>query len=257
MKHNYGIAIPSYMRPNELMDKTLSYLSRTNVDMKRVGVFVADFGEHYIYKEALKKRFPKVNIVVGVHKLPAQRNFIRQSFNSGQHIVYMDDDVESLQTLNKQQNKLVEVTDLVSLFAEAESYCRKLHVGMWGVSAVPNHFFMKSSKHVSFNLKFVVGAFYGEIIDKDKFLDQTLSFKGDYERSIKYYMKYSALLRFNRIAVKTKFYKNKGGLASVRNEKSEGAEADYLLKKYPQYVSVNTKRKSNFKQILIKDGTGN
>jgi hypothetical protein len=60
--------------------------------------------------------------------------------------------------------------------------------------------------------------------------------KEDYEQSILYYLKDGGVLRFNDIAIKTKFLA-KGGLGEDRFERNR-LSANYLKKKYPDLVTI-------------------
>ena len=79
---DYQIAIPSYKRPETIKKKTLKVLESYNIDPSRITIFVADENELVSYKKSLEDT-PYKNIVVGVHTIGAQRNFIEKYYPEG------------------------------------------------------------------------------------------------------------------------------------------------------------------------------
>lgn len=245
----YKIAIPSYKRADTLINKTLAYLKRTNVNMAKVFVFVANHQEEQDYAAAGIK-----NIVVGKETIKAQRNFIRRYFSPGEFIFSIDDDVDGIFTAESVK-KVVEVQDLDTLIRQGFQFCSSLQTKLFGVGAVVNPLFIYNKK-VSVDLRYIVGAAFGQIIDHDPYFDQTIDDKGDYQRSIKYYKKYKRIVRLNSYAVKTKYYKESGGMQDTRTKERVKMSAIYLLNEYPEYCKINTAKKNKeFFEIKLKDGT--
>lgn len=235
----YFIAIPSYKRVETFKSKTYEYLLKTNVDMKKVYLFVVkeDYKEYYASLVG-----SKINIVVGKEGLKEQRNFIRNYFKEGSFVFSLDDDVAGLyKSVNVKKFSLIE--DLDSFIKEGFSLCAKFKRKLWGVSAVLNAMFMFNTG-VSFDLKYIVGAAFGQIIDHRKILNQTIDDKGDYERSILYHIHCGGNIRFNYVAVKTNYYKEKGGMQETRTKERVEKSGRYLLQKYPKHCSINTAKKN-------------
>ena len=224
----YKIVVPSYKRVDVFKKKTLNYLSQTNVDMNNVYLFVANEDEAKSYS-----CFGLKNVVVGVVGIKNQRNFIRNYFNQGEKIFSLDDDIGGIwkATTVKQLDL---VTDLNGLIDRGFQLAENAKTKLWGVSAVKNGFFMYGKK-VSYDLKYIVGACFGQVIDKDEYLNQTIDDKGDYERSILYYKKFGSVVRFNDIAIETNYYKTQGGMQVERTKERVRSCGLYLLNKYPQY----------------------
>jgi hypothetical protein len=239
----YKIVIPTYKRVETLKNKTLFYLQKCNIPMEKVWLFVASQDEYESYKHYLDLG---LNIVVGVPVLMHQRNFVKNYFEQDQAIVQIDDDIEDVY-VKIDDKKYEPFYDLDSLINQAFAACIEHNTKFWGISAVLNAMFMKHG--YSTNLKFCVGCFWGEFNDKEIVL--SIDEKEDYERTIKYYEKYGAVIRFNGYAPKTKFYKEGGGMQEYRTDDHSRISAEYLMAKYPNYVSVNNNRVGEKLQIRL------
>jgi hypothetical protein len=233
----YKIAIPSYKRVDVFQEKTLAYLKKTNVILDNVYVFVANKEEYESYKKLNLK-----NIIIGVETIRNQRNFIRNYFNEGDCVFNIDDDVAGIYIATSPKD-LKLLTDLNSVILNAFDICKKIKTKLWGLNAVKNSFYAYGKKPTA-NLKYIVGAAFGQIIDKDSFLSQTIDDKGDYERSIKYFIKFGSVLKINNICIDTNYYKSKGGMQMTRTKERVKASALYLLNKYPDYCKINTSKKN-------------
>ena len=237
----YVVAIPSYNRPNEIIKKTLKTLADGGVDMERVFIFVANEEQAVLYKPTGYK------IIIGVIGIANQRVFISKYFPVGQYIISLDDDVEELQTL--QESKLVKLTDLHTFFTSSYKILMRENLFIWGIYPVRNAFFMKSGVMTK-SLKFLIGVCYGYINRNLHELYPTAEGKEDIEQSILYYMKDGGVIRFNHVAVKTKF-NAVGGLGKDRYEMN--AKASQLLKeRYPNVVKI-FHRKNGMCEVRLKN----
>lgn len=238
----YHIAIPSYKREVLLLDKTLTYLMTTNVDMKNVTVFVADKKEAGNYKAALQSLKQPPRIVVGVHTLCKQRAFIRKYYGTGACVFFIDDDVEALMIASSVKwngmKPLLKLHDHINM---AFDFCKSFNIHLWGFNAVCNPFFMYG-KQESIDLKYVCGAAYGEIIARGR--DVTLEDKEDFERTLIHYAVDGVVLRYNNIGIKTKYYNTPGGMQVTRTEKRVTSSAHALVRAYPQWCRINTTKKN-------------
>lgn len=242
------IAIPTYKRYETLNNKTLNYLINVcKVDNNIIDVFVANEHEYSSYKKTDKF---KVNYIIGEPTLKGQRNFIDFYYSENEQILQFDDDVQGV--YKKLNNKKTEIfKDIISLSNLGFNECKKRNTKLWGICAVHNPFYM--SNNVSYNLKYIEGAVFGQIITHDKSLSVSLEDKEDFERSIIYFNKYKCLVRFNGFAMETKFYTEAGGMQETRTENRVTQSALYLAKKWPQYCSINTKKKSKWTEIKLNN----
>jgi len=233
---NYVIAIPSYNRANEIVDKTLSTLLEGGVKKNRIYIFVANKAQEKLYDEVVPKSLYH-KIVVGKIGIANQRVFISHYFPVNQYIVSLDDDVEELQQLRgttKENSKLVKLKDLDGFFKDAYKLLKQEKLFIWGVYPVRNAFFMQQK--ITTELKFIIGVTFGYINRKLKELIPKAVVKEDIEQSILYYKMDGGVIRFNYIVPKTKF-NAPGGLGTDRQEMNKIA-AEYLKKKYPDIITI-------------------
>tara|TARA_Y100001970_G_C14256773_1_gene876105 strand:+ start:4756 stop:5553 length:798 start_codon:yes stop_codon:yes gene_type:complete len=256
----FVIAIPSYKRPELLRDQTLRLLKEYHIPQKKIYVFVANNEQSEIYRLVLKKQYPNINIVIGKPGLKEIRNFMPKYFKQGQYIFYLDDDMYALMECvgdNKKNNKLVRLRSLKNLINKGFRLCEKHKCALWGIYPVYNPYFMKTkndNNYYSTDLKFIIGYGCGVINDHSCEL-RSIANKEDYERTIKYYLKYDKVIRFNNIVAKTKCYSEPGGLQSdglKKRQEMEHKSAVYLINKYPKLVFPK-KTKSEFAEIRLYD----
>jgi hypothetical protein len=231
---SYVIAIPTYKRSKLLQEKTLKTLKDGGVDTRKIHIFVADKEEAEVYRSMI----PRDNynkIIIGKRGITPQRKYIVKYFPEGTHIVSIDDDIAGL--YKKNNDKLTKVTNINEFIKNAFQECKKENLYIWGVYPVYNAFFMKTG--ISYNLKFLVGAFYGFINRYDRDIIPTLGEKEDYEISILYYLKDGGVVRYNDICIKTKYQNPNGGLGATKErlEVNEKAAKD-LYKRYPEFGSI-------------------
>jgi len=245
----YKIIVPSFKRHKTLKDKTLNYLSKTNVDKNNIYIYVANEEEKKIYQENLDKN-TYGQIVVGKRGIPQQRNHIQKTHEIGTWLFMIDDDIKKLsEKIN--DKKLVDLIDLDGFIKNAFSLCAKRNIRYFGTYPVDNPFFMK--KNVSFDLKYIVGNVIGIINNHDVLRDEGQECKAranytagkeSHEMTVKYYIADKGIGRFNYIAPTTEYWKGEGGHQVSRNQDGEKEATDWLANKYPQY----------FKKVLRKNG---
>ena len=249
---SYIIAIPSYKRHDILLTKSLKTLISGGVPASKIYIFVANKEEHEIYEKNIPKEMYH-DLVIGVKGITNQRRFILNYFPEGQEIVSIDDDVEGLYK-SKGTTKLVQVKNIDKFYKEAFERLHKEHLYIWGIYPVRNPFFMKDT--VTTNLKFIIGTMYGFINRHNPKLQPSkkIKEKEDYEQSILYYMMDGGVLRYNNITIKTKFHAE-GGLGKIDQRFEANKEAaEYLEKKYPEYVSV-FHRANGMSEVRLRDST--
>lgn len=251
----YEIAIPSYKRHETLAEKTLSILKTYRIPSHKITVFVANKDEESVYKAYLDpKTYGK--IVVAKKGLMHARNYISDYFPVGTPLVCMDDDIKGFLEYDEDSpRKERPLRSLIGVIKHGFQECIKNGCRLWGVYSVPNGFFMKDT--VSTDLKFIVGSFWGCINPGTKGpsgVKMIMDEKEDYYRTIQYFLQDGCVVRLNNVAPKTAYYKESGGMQedSERKKKQEVA-VKFLLKKYPQFVSINSARKSGFMEIRLKD----
>ena len=248
----YKIAIPTYKRYNMIQMKTLNYLFGCGIDAEDIYIFVANKKEYGKYKKAFPYSLHK-NLIIAKPTLRRARVFMRNYFNEGEHIVFMDDDIDRLCTLGSKEKKLIDLEDFDGFIKKAFRHAIKNHCRLWGICSHNNAFYM--NKSVSMGLRYVIGTFYGLINthDKDTYisLDDPYQAKEGCERSILFYLKDGAVMRVNHVGLETKFFNNRGGLTGMRTKESIRKAGESLIKKYPQYIYF--KKKSNRDDLALRN----
>ena len=201
---NYQIAIPTFNRPKIIRERSLALLNRHNIDKNKIKIFVES--------EEMKESYGDLSsqyefIITGAKGICSTRNALQYYYfdKDIRNVLFMDDDIEDLMDMKNPLENLDEF--IINGFNETE----KLGFNIWGVSPFHNTFYMKPI--TSTNLKYICGAFYGEIFDKNK--DMVLSdvdhFE-DFQKSMECFLRDGGVVRYNGIALKTKYFEQKGGI---------------------------------------------
>jgi len=208
---DYRIAIPSFERAPTLINKTFKLLKKHNITFDKVDLFLEtkDMQDQYeLYFD--ETDYGHINfriIITDTIGIGAKRNFIRNYYRQEdtfcKYVLSIDDDIDDLCEMDKSMTSLQDFIE--TAFVETES----LNLNIWGVSAFHNSFFMKQT--ISTNLKYVCGAFFGLIIDLDKpMLQTTYNHYEDFDFTIQHFHRDGGVVRFNDIALKTKYFAEGG-----------------------------------------------
>lgn len=248
---DYVIAICSYKRERLLQEKTLKQLLERRFRPEQIYIFVATADERNKYMEAIPTGHYG-HIVVAEPGLAPARNFVLDYFPLGQPIVFMDDDIQEFKFLKGDR-----LTDgnLHDAIEEGFREARKAKATLWGVSPVPNAFFMRPT--VTTHLKFCVGPCFGMINpgatkDERGIVLPPYSEKEDYIRTLMCWERDRAVVRLNYLSVKTAYYKQEGGIDSAGRLERERSVVAYIKTRWPDLVRDNPKRKSEFPEILLR-----
>jgi len=229
MTIDYRIVIPSYARPHILKEKTLALLYNQQIPFEKVDILLGTKEEGEVYREALGKQYTKNFIYHGQKGIGAVRNWIRWYYKhqtNVKYIVYIDDDIQDILDWQKPIESLQNFIE--DIFFETET--RKLN--LWGISPFHNPFFMK--KTITQNLRYICGAFCGEIIDRDKHDIYTeFDHYEDMAFSCEHFLRDGGVVRNNGVAIITKYF-GKGGInesyGGLENRKKDMEEASEHFK---------------------------
>jgi len=224
------IAIPSYNRPRQIVDKTLAFLERHNIPKTDIYIFIVD-EEHGIYTDSIDN--DEYNIIIGHHGIANQRNFITNYFELDEYVLCIDDDIHDL--LFTDNGILKSVGDLKFILNNMKDVMESTGLNLCGIYPVANPLFMRSGK-LTTDLKFCVGQFY-MIKNKKILLNELAEAKEDYENTIKYFINDGGVCRFNNLCVKTVNHA-KGGLGSIKTKRLQMNvnATEYLMNEYPEFV---------------------
>jgi hypothetical protein len=253
-KRDYVICIPSYKRPILCNEKTLTTLYKHKISAKNIYVYVANKEDYDIYKTSLDPKLYN-KLIIGQKGLVPQRQFIMEQWPSDKHIIFFDDDIESIDLSLSQRFKS---HNLDYFIKEAFKECHIYKSYIWGVYAVFNPFFRKARSEMSTPLNYIVGAFYG-IINRPNLKNIQLTItkengqKEDVERTLKYFIEDGIVLRFNKIGFTTKYYGKEGGLGTFEERLKPMKDAcKKLAEKYSEYGHIKTRGNGMTEFVLKK-----
>jgi hypothetical protein len=215
-------------------------LHTNKIDPKRIHVYVANQEEYEKYKVSLNASMYH-RLEIGVLGLVPQREWICQQFPEGKPIVFMDDDIASVDL-----SLMAHPVSLHVFLQQAFKTTASLHASIWSVYPVFNPYFRKERKEVTTGLAYMIGAFYGIFHRKNKNLRVTLCAKTgqkeDVERTLRYFIEDGLVVRFNRVGFVTKYYGKEGGLGTFEARLKPMLEASRELKKhFPDYGDIITR----------------
>ena len=170
------IAIPSYGRPQQIIDKTLSFLNKHNINKKDIYIFVVD-EEKGIYTDSIND--DDYNIIIGLHGIAAQRSYINSYFEEDELILSLDDDINDVMFLDR--GVLTPIEDLMFLLDSMVETMGSTGLNLCGIYPVQNAYFMRDK--VTTQLRFCIGQFLLYYNKKDVFSSECDG-KEDYEMSL-------------------------------------------------------------------------
>ena len=251
---NYSIAIPSYHRSTTIQEKTLKVLEPYDIDPKRIKIFINDNEPEYdIYTEALASNaYAKdIEVVRGVPTIGHQRNFIEKWYPEGTNLMMFDDDIEEVQVKISEQ-KLGRVQDLEKeIIQRGFDECAASGAKTFGIYAASNAFFMKD--RVYDKLCYIIASMFGVVVEHDDDLARVTNHGEDYEYSIRQYVKNGLLCRLDNYTVKSRYYKEEGGLQDVRTEKYVRESVEIIANLFPDLCTMYTRKSTGHAELRLRD----
>lgn len=249
---DYKIAIPSYKRYETIKKKTLKVLESYNISPDKITIFVADDDEYLKYSESLRDT-PYKNIVKGVPTIGAQRNFIEKYYPEGTYLMMFDDDIEEVQVKISEQ-KLGRVNDLEKeIFIRGFEECEKLGAKTFGIYAAANAYFMKD--RVYDKLCYIIASMFGVIVEHDDFLSRVTNHGEDYEYSIRQYIKNGVVCRLDNYTVKSNYYKEDGGLQTIRTKEYVYDSIKKITEMFPEYCTMYIRESTGHAELKLRDNS--
>ena len=258
-------AIPSYKRSSLLPSKTLAMISRFQVPMQNVYVFIVQEDEND-YQQSLSSYISQgLHLEIGPLGLHHMRNYIRLFFPEGCDLIQMDDDIEDLYVMEEDPTieneksckryplRILSIEEFHTMIQSAFTYLREHQFHLFGIYPVRNGYFMKDLAEITKDLRFCVGVFWGCINQHHSNLMLELEEKEDVERTLRYYVQDQGVMRFNRIVPKTNYYKTLGGMQARPYSRLESSKisCDYLLTHFKPYCKLYTSKKSGIYEIRL------
>lgn len=252
---NYSIAIPSYHREHTVQKKTLKVLESYSIDPANIKIFVNDVeeGEYDRYANALKENpYAKdIEIIRGVPTIGAQRNFIERWYPEGTRLMMFDDDIEEVQVKISEQ-KLGRVEDLEKeIIQQGFDECEKVGAKTFGIYAAANAYFMKD--RVYNELCYIIASMFGVIVEHDDYLARVTNHGEDYEYSLRQYVKNGVLTRLDKYTVKSRYYKEEGGLQDVRTKEYVHSSIQIIADLFPELCTMYIRESTGHAELKLHD----
>lgn len=240
------IVIASFKRAKILYETTLELLLRLNVDIIKDVEIVVETEE--MKKEYLETIPFKLKIIVSnTDGLKGKRNFIRNYYQyetDYEYILSMDDDIKDILNI---EGKSITENEWIKLVETGFEECEKNGAYIWSLTPSDNSFFYKDS--ISYNLKTMIGAFQGIIIDRDMEPIQTeFNQYEDLDFSIQHFLRDKKVVKLNMCGLKTKYFNPKGGLGewyggNDKRKEAQDKDAEKLINKYPAGICKKVVKK--------------
>jgi glycosyltransferase involved in cell wall biosynthesis len=228
------IAIPTYNRVSILQKKTLPLLEA--IPKEFIKIYVEDEEQYFIYKKELDNDYQIV--ITNTKGIGEKRNWIK-NHTKAKYLLQIDDDIESIKEWN---GISLSPDNIYNLIKEGFKECEKHGLHLWGICCFFNPFFLRNN--TSTNLKFICGGFHGIITDK--IIYSTINTFEDYYNTCAYFESDGGVLRKNGYGLKTKTFKEKGGLQDLlpNNERTKEEENNAIILKnrFGKMISVIKKK---------------
>lgn len=247
---DYQVAIPSYQRADRISN-TLSLLISRGVPAAAITIFLHDNDPQAdAYRMVAAEKGTDL-VVTTARGITAQRTAILNAYPQGTHLLSIDDDVTEIREAIDKKT-LRPVLDLDALFRTmfAETMARGLYV--WGLSPVPNAYFMKPGV-IAEGLKFLIFTVWGCIVRHGHPVHQfTVPYKDEHELSLRAWWYDGATVRHDGVAANANYYTAPGGCqAAGRDHAQVEASVQSLLHQWPGLVRRNLRRKSDWPEIVL------
>lgn len=237
----YVVAIPSYNRFELIQKYALTFLDAHDIYLDANIYVFADPRSYDKYQE-LEREYTWLRVVRGKQGLCNQRNCIRDYFNNGQKIMYLDDDLRGLRQC-KDFTKAIN-DEILDTFALMDNH----NVTLCGVHPTNNTYYASGKNQYGFY--FAVGCFYLEINIKHPLLYDYMksgtaynSECEDFIRTFQHFKYCGQIMRNDNLAVIHKYNHAKGGMnTSDARLMHRHMFSLWLVDQYPAYFRIKDKK---------------
>jgi hypothetical protein len=235
---DYFIAIRSYNRFLEIGQKTLQVLNAYQIPKSRICIFVSDSQQLDLYSAHVPRNMYG-HLIIAEQGISNVCRFISNYFPENYPVVCMDDDIQTFQHLDG--DKLRKLPCLEAVIQRGFQLCKENALTLWGIYPTANPYYMKPDE--SFNLKFIIGNFYGVFNCREVENAITVNYKEDYIRTLEHSIRVGGVVRLNSICAKT-FMGSAGGIGlSIAQRLNENKRvSELLVETYSGLVRLNRNR---------------
>jgi len=229
---NYKIVIPSLGRAKILKERTLETLSSVSKDKIFIFVIKEEF-------ELYKNELPDYNIIIGVLGCLEQKKFISSYFQEDEILLFLDDDIRGFYKLNGDILKAIHFEELINYSLDMLDWYQ---ADLLGIYPIKNPYFMHD--RVREGLAFCIGQFQLLRNRKQIFEKAECKILEDYERSLKYYLKYKTI-RLDNITLNANYGTLKGGYqteSQLRTQDLKEIELNKFMELFSEYCFIKNKK---------------
>ena len=161
-----------------------------------------------------------------------------------------DDDIDAV--MRKKTAKLIEVNDLEKdVIYKGFECCAKTKAKTFGIYAAGNPYFMKNRIYTK--LCYIIASMFGVVVEHDPFLERVTNHGEDYEYSIRQYIKNKMLIRLDYLTVKSNYYKEAGGLQTIRTPEYVYNSIYQIQSMFPQFCKMYIRKTTGNAELRLKD----
>ena len=102
-------------------------------------------------------------------------------------------------------------------------------------------------------LCYVIASMFGVIVEHDTFLERVTNHGEDYEYSIRQYVKNGAVVRFDYLTVKSNYYKEDGGLQTIRTKEYVYESIKKIADMFPDLCTMYIRESTGNAELRLKD----
>lgn len=187
------------------------------------------------------------NVHAGAQNICEARNLaLEHAFGNDLPCIQISDDLRSIKYYCMQDGKRKFNFQTVHNVAQELILLLWANKLIYGGVAVSNNALNYTGEDISTD-KLIVNDFICMMPSVYRF-DEDLALKEDYDMSIRQLIEVGGVLRLNNVLCDFPHRQNKGGANTYRNDSTEGAATERLLKKWPQFVKMNPRRPG---QVLL------
>lgn len=254
INQSFKVAIPTYGRPKQLLEKTLKYLNECKIQHKNIYTFVDNKEQQTLYKKYLP---PSYQVIRGgdTGKLGHDgiNNFIVDYFKKDTPVLFIHDDVSGIfkSICNPKPHQKKITTDLNKTLEFLLNEMDKSKTILGGFSVGSNNMWNCAIKEdIRTDILNIPSRCYLMRIDKDIKLDKG-SIVDDVERSFKVRDKYGSVVFLSKYFTIANQKTMEGGLDKSNVDLKVKNDLLRLQKKFPHYikevVADNSKNPQNYK----------
>lgn len=206
---------------------------------KKEYIFCVPVGQGDLYQKHGCKN------VIETGSLIDSRNFaLDNAFEKNLICVQLSDDLKKIH-VNKNFGEKKELDHFETIKKMADLFDKTSGIYLMGIPPTSNDFFAKNLIQEN---AFCIGDMLFVKPSKPRF-DKNLTLKEDYDFTLQHIELYKKVIRYQKYIFEFQHYSNDGGAVAYRTDEKEQTNINYLLKKWPQFISLNKKRKN---EILMR-----